>query len=218
MPGSRSTHERNGASDRIRRAGISLFKLHGYDGTSVRALAEAVGLEAASLYHHFPSKQEILYDIFERTMDDFLDGLQRVLGSNASFEERLRATVRFHVLFHIDRRDEAFISHSDLRSLTAANRRRIYAKRDLYETTLRDFLAAGVEAGVFETPDVALTTIAILTMCSSVADWFVDGGRLSAAEVAEAYADMTLRLLRPTAVRRSSGPSVTRKHLRRLSG
>jgi len=99
--------ERAGASERIRRAGITLFKARGYHVTSVRALAQVVGIEAASLYHHFPSKQEILCDIFDRAMDDLLEGLRRALSGATSLEDRLRAAVRFHVLFHIERQDEA---------------------------------------------------------------------------------------------------------------
>jgi AcrR family transcriptional regulator len=185
-----------GAAERIRSAGITLFKARGYHGTSVRALAHAVGIEPASVYHHYASKQDILYDIFGRTMDDLLNGLARALSGRASHEKRLRAAIRFHVLFHVDRQDEAFISHSELRSLIPANLQRITLKRDRYEILLRDFLADGKKAGAFEILDVKLTTIAILMMCSGVSDWFAKRGRLSGDDIAEAYTDMVLRLLR----------------------
>ena len=197
MPRSKSPRNREDASERIREASIALFKARGYHGTSVRALAEAVGVEAASLYHHFPSKQEILRDIFDRAMDDMLAGLERALGTTANHENRLRAVVRFHVLFHIERQDEAFISHSELRSLTAAHRKRTNAKRDRYESLLREFLRSGQKAGAFAIEDLRLTTIVILTLCSGVADWFTKHGRLSAAAVADAYAELVLRLVRP---------------------
>lgn len=199
--------DQDGASDRIRKAAITLFTARGYHGTSVRAIADLVRLEAASLYYHFPSKQEILYDIFNRTMDDLLEGLERALGGATGFEDRLRAAVRFHVLFHIERQDEAFISHSELRSLTSPNRRTINVKRDRYEAMLRALLAAGTTAGVFETRDVRLTTIAVLMMCSGVSDWFAERGRLTGAAVAGAYAEMVLRLLRPTAHSATKGLS-----------
>jgi AcrR family transcriptional regulator len=188
--------DRAGSSERIRGAGIFLFKTRAYHGTSVRALAQAVGIEAASVYHHFPSKQKILFDIFNRTMDDLLHGLELALSGATSYEERLRAAIRFHILFHVERQDEAFISHSELRSLTPSNRRRINVKRDRYEALFRAFLAAGKKAGSFEIADVRLTTIAILMMCSGVSDWFAKRGRLSGGAIADAYADMVLRLLR----------------------
>jgi len=134
--------DRAGAAERILSTATTLFKARGYHGTSVRDLAQAVGIEAASVYHYFPSKQKILYDIFNRAMDDLLDGLERALSGATSHEERLRAAKRFHILFHVGRQDEAFISHSELRSLTASNRRRITVKRDRYKASLRAFLAA----------------------------------------------------------------------------
>ena len=187
--------ERGGA-ERILKAAISLFTERGYHGTSMRSLALAARLEAGSLYHHFPSKQKILCAIFERTMNDVLAGIEGALESAAGVEDKLRAVVRFHVVFHIERQQEAFLSHSELRSLTAANRQRIVAKRDRYEERLRGLLAAGVEDGLFDIPDVRLATIAVLTMCSGVADWFAGDGPLSADTVADAYIEMIMRLLR----------------------
>ena len=187
--------DRDGASARIRQAAIALFRARGYHGTSVRELAQIVRIEAASLYYHFPSKQKILFDVFNRTMDDLLEGLRRALTRGASPEERLRAIVHFHVRFHVERQDEAFISHSELRSLTGSNLRRIIAKRDRYERTVRKLLSAGVRAGIFHISDVRLATIAILMMCSGVSDWFTERGRLDAATVADRYADMVLRVV-----------------------
>ena len=182
-------------SERILNAAIVLFKARGYHGTSVRELAQAVDIEPASLYYHYASKQAILFALFERIMDAVLDGLGGALASDAPPEEQLRSAVRFHVLFHIARQDEAFISHSELRSLSAPHRRRIIAKHDRYEAMIRTILTAGVRAANFEIPDVRLTSTAILVMCSGVADWFVGRNRLAADRVADQYADMVIRLV-----------------------
>jgi len=213
MLGTAATLHRQPASERIRRAAIALFNARGYHGTPIRALARIVRVEAASLYYHFPSKQEILTDIFVRVMDDLLEGLQDAIQTGSNAEERLRAVVRFHVLFHVDRQAEATISRSELRSLTPSNRRRIVAKRDRYETMLRTLLLDGVECGVFEIRDVPLTATAILTMCSGVSDWFSNQGRLTADALADAYADMVLQL-----VSRDGGLSSARLPSRRGSG
>jgi len=182
-------------AQRIRRAGVELFSRFGYHGTSMRALADAVNLEAASIYHHFPSKQDILADIFDRTMGELLGGMQGALGGAGSHSQRLVELVRFHVLYHVDRQQEAFISHSELRSLSPANRARINARRDDYERTLRLFLQSGVDACEFAIKDVPIMTIAILMMCSGVSDWFTDHGRLSGNQIAEEYTRLVLHLV-----------------------
>jgi AcrR family transcriptional regulator len=181
------------ASDRILQAATALFCERGYHGTSVRALTSVLRMEAPSLYYHFPSKQQILFAILDRTLDDLLAGLQAAVAAAEGPEKRLRAAVSFHVLFHTRRRQEAFVSHSELRSLTPPNLRRVVARRNEYERVFRDLLTAGVRKGVFRVPDVKLAAMAILTMCTGVALWFSDDGRLAPEAIADRYVAMILR-------------------------
>jgi TetR/AcrR family transcriptional regulator, cholesterol catabolism regulator len=196
MAKTKAATDRSGASERIRTAALALFKSHGYHGTPVREIAEAVHIETASLYYHFSSKQEILFDLIWRTLDAMLDGVQVAIASGSTPEERLRAAVRFHVLYHIARQDEAFVSHSELRSLSPANFKRVLVVRDRYEKIIRSLLTAGVRSGAFEIDDVRLASTAILMMCSGVSDWFAGQGRLTAVKVADHYANMVIRLVR----------------------
>ena len=159
----------------------------------MRTLARALRMEAASLYYHFKSKQEILFAILDRTLDDLLAGVGRAVASADGPEARLRAAVRFHVLFHTDSQREAFLSHSELRSLTQANLRLVLARRDEYERVFRGLLASGVRAGVFQVSDVRLTAMAILTMCTGVATWFAESGRLAPEAIADRYVEMIMR-------------------------
>jgi AcrR family transcriptional regulator len=186
-------HERVTAAERILRAAIVLFRERGYHGSSMRTLARRLRLEAASLYYHYPSKQDILFAILDRTLDELLAGVGRAVAAADGPEARLRAAVRFHVLFHTDSQHEAFVSASELRSLTAANLRLVLTRRDEYERVFRGLLAAGVRAGVFQVSDVRLTAMAILTMCTGVATWFSERGRLAPDAIAERYVEMILR-------------------------
>ena len=184
-----------GMRQRIYDAAIDLFAEKGFHGTSVRDLAQAVGVEAASLYHHFPSKQDLLRTMFDRFMDDILVMIRAAGVAPGSPSDRLAEVVRRHVLFHVARAREAFISHSELRSLTAVNRKRVIAKRDLYERMLRELLEAGVREGVFDVADIPVTATAILMMCSGVSDWYDPGGRLAAEAVVERHVDLVARLV-----------------------
>lgn len=180
---------------RIRAAAVALFRKRGYHGASMRELANAVQMEPASLYYHFPAKQALLVDLFDRTMDALIDGLRQSVAGHVGAEERLKAALRFHVRFHTDHRDEALVSHSELRALEPANLKRIVAKRDRYESLMRDLLTAGVDEGRFEIADVPLLAKAVLMMCSGVSDWFEAGGRLSPVDIAEGYLDMVMRMV-----------------------
>ncbi len=184
-----------GGAERIRKAAIKLFRERGYHGTSVRDLAQAVQMETASLYYHYASKQDILGALFDCTMDEMMAGVEQAAAGTGGAEQRLREAVRFHVEFHVARQDEAFISHSELRALSAQNLERVIVKRDRYEKFMRSVLVAGVEEGCFEIADVRVAATAILMMCSGVSDWFERSGRLSGAIVAEHYADLVVRMV-----------------------
>jgi AcrR family transcriptional regulator len=174
----------------------ALFRSRGYHGTPVRALASNLKMEAGSLYYHFPSKQQLLFDGFEQTMDELLAGLRDAVERESTAPRRLCAAVRFHVRYHTEHQSEAFVSHTEIRALTGRNRAAILEKRDEYEAMFRALIDAGVATGEFDVPDTGLTNIAILTMCSGVADWFSPKGRLDGAAVADRYAELVLRMVR----------------------
>jgi len=88
------------------------------------------------------------------------------------------------------------MSHSQLRSLTQANLRMVLTRRAEYERVFRGLLASGARAGVFQVADARLTAMAILTMCTGVATWFSNGGRLSPEAIADRYVEMILRTVK----------------------
>ncbi|HDR29594.1 MAG TPA: TetR/AcrR family transcriptional regulator, partial [Rhodovulum sp.] len=66
----------------------------------------------------------------------------------------------------------------------------IEALRKRYETELEDILRAGQAAGVFDLPDIKLSTLAVIAMLTGVTTWYRDAGRLSRERVAGLYWDM----------------------------
>src|SRR4029453_2222008 len=90
-----ATHERADAAERILKAAIALFRKRGYHGSSMRTLARALRMEAGSLYYHFASKQDILFAILDRTLDDLLDGVGRAVGAVDGPPARVPGAGRF---------------------------------------------------------------------------------------------------------------------------
>src|SRR3989442_5375726 len=113
-----AAHERVTASERILRAATALFRERGYHGSSMRTLARALRMAAASLYYHFASKQEFLFAILDRTLDDLLAGVGRAVAAGEGPEGRMRAARRFHTIFHTGIQHEAFFSGGKFRSCT----------------------------------------------------------------------------------------------------
>jgi AcrR family transcriptional regulator len=174
--------------EQIRRVGCQLLYQYGYSGMTMRQIAAHLKIKAASLYHHFPSKQDILFDVMFDTALQLMHGLLRIEKSIDDPREKLDTAIRWHVLFHTQKREEAFVSHSELRSLTPDNLRSVMRVRKDYDTVFTAILQRCEEAGLLPRRDTAVVRNAILTMCTATAGWFNPAGPLSAEDVADQIA------------------------------
>ena len=182
----------------IEDAASSLFHEHGYSGTSVRDIARAVDIQGASLYAHVASKQEVLWSIVERTASRFEAAADTVeAGDPGSIVfgpgVHLISLVRAHVGVVTDDIERASVFVHEWRALDRGRRDEIARRRDAYEARFRAAIANGIDTGTFGPVDPALTAAYILTALNGLVAWYSPDGRLSAREIADAYADLTLR-------------------------
>ena len=177
-------------------AAIVAMSEHGYHGTSVRDIADRAGMSSAALYHHFSSKQDLLFRITDRGMAGLVRRTEdALLASPSDPASRLRAIVRVHVLTHTENQQGSFIGNSEIRSLEPGNRAIVVAKRDQQKRIFDRVVLDGVERGVFTTPHPKEATMALITMCTAVAQWYRPDGALRPDEIAERYADLGLAML-----------------------
>ena len=193
--------------DTIRRVAIDLFYRKGYFATSISEIAAGSGIRKASLYHHYPSKEALLFHILQVTMDDLVDCLHARLEGVGDVEARMRAAVRSHVHFHLERQKETFIASSELRGLTEDHCRAIVDRRDAYERIFQAVIADGRDGGVFAPGDVKILSYAILTLCTAGASWFKPDGRLTVAEIATIYEDFIISGLKRAELAAGRGPA-----------
>ena len=178
---------------RVRAAALARFARSGYAAVSMREIAGDVGINAGALYNHFETKQALLAELMSRHMEDLIAAWEAESRRFADPAKALAGFVRFHIAYHVERRDEVFISYMELRNLEPENFRRIEGMRRYYEGFLRKILQAGVEAGRFTIPDVPVAAMAIIGMLTGVTTWFRSAGRLPAGTVTEIYVAMALR-------------------------
>jgi AcrR family transcriptional regulator len=178
--------------DTITGVAVDLFHQKGYFATSVSEIAGQCGIQKASIYHHYPSKENILFQIHKVTLEDLTGYLRGNLDGLADVEARMRAAVRSHVRFHLERQKETFIANSELRGLTREHYRDIVQKRDEYEQIFQQIIREGCDAGVFADVDVKILSYAILTLCNAGAIWFKPRGRMSVEAIAAIYETFVL--------------------------
>jgi len=179
--------------EQIRRVGCQLLYQYGYSGMTMRQIAAHLKIKAASLYYHFPSKQDILFDLMYDTASALMEGLLCIVDPDGVFDQdpraQLDAAIRWHVLYHTQKHEEAFVSHSELRSLTPENLRQILRVRQDYDTVFTNILLRCQESGVLPKRDTSVFRNAILTMCTATAGWFNPEGKLTAEQVADEIRD-----------------------------
>jgi AcrR family transcriptional regulator len=177
-------------------AAIVEMSEHGYHGTSVRDIAERAGMSSAALYHHFSSKQDLLFRITDRGIADLVRATEAALEASPDDPAaRLRAIVRVHILRHTEHRQGSFIGNSEIRSLEPENRAIVVSKRDQQARLFDSVIFDGLERGVFTTPYPKDASRAIITMCTAVAQWYRPEGPLRPEDIADRYADLSLAML-----------------------
>jgi len=179
--------------DRIRLEGAALFSRKGFNGTSMSELAEAVGITKSSLYHHFPSKQALLSEIIERTVNRVTPLVQEVADMDAPASERLRRATILHTLGAIEDRDAVACFTDEGRYLSPEFMADHVKKRDAYEQVFRELFEDGYASGEFVDQDFGVAVKAVLGMCNSVIRWYRPDGPRSAEEIAEEFARFAVR-------------------------
>ncbi|MCQ4158330.1 TetR/AcrR family transcriptional regulator [Roseomonas sp. GC11] len=177
----------------IRAAGLALIHRHGYEAMSLRQLAAEVGLQPASLYNHFPTKQALLHGLIHDHMEALLSSTAAALSAAAPDPlSRLRAFIAHHLLYHLEKKPEVFIANFELRALEGENLRAILALRRRYEMLLTDILEAGMAAGVLRPGDAQIAAYAILAMLTGACTWYRPEGRLTRGEIVRIHTDLIL--------------------------
>lgn len=181
---------------RITSAATTLIARHGFAAVTMRQIAAEVGVQAGALYLYTPDKQTLLFDLMRAHMEELLDAAA-AQDFSGSPEAALEAFTRFHIAFHLDRAEPVFVAYMELRSLTPENFEALERLRKRYEETLTAILRRGAADGVFDVPDPAVTTRALIAMLTGLTTWFRDGGRLTRDEIADLYWPMVRGAVRP---------------------
>src|SRR6266700_5365993 len=118
-------------------AAVQLFAEYGYHAAPLRDIARIVGIQAASIYHHYPNKQSLLIEIMETSMQRLNTALEHILTQYDDPQKRLYAAITSHIRLHTTYKDEFFIIDTEIRALEGEGRGYILSLRDRYESLLQ---------------------------------------------------------------------------------
>jgi TetR/AcrR family transcriptional regulator, cholesterol catabolism regulator len=126
----------------ILRTAARLFQQRGYDATSMNDVAAALKLSKGGLYHHFQSKDEILFEIMNHAMEITQQRVINPVRGIGDPEERLRQLIRLHIEVVLSPQDrEITVMLHENHPLPPSLRKRINARKKEYVHFLEKLLA-----------------------------------------------------------------------------
>ena len=135
--------------DEIYAVAASLFRKRGYVASTMRDIAELVGIEPSSLYSHIKSKEEILITICTSCAQEFDEGMQKILDSNESNPDKIEALIDLHLDIAHNKPSSVTVFDDEWRHLPENELELFLTKRNKYETNFKSILKDGMNNGDF---------------------------------------------------------------------
>jgi AcrR family transcriptional regulator len=186
--------------ERVMEAALQMFLHRGYGGTSMKSLAQELGVSAPALYWYFPSKEDLYVEVFETSMTDFVKHVEQSITEDHPVL-KLGQMVRAHVSWQLQRSeaarafDQTMASRARTDEIPTERLQNIHRMEQEYGRLFRRVLTEGKEQGVMVLDDVKTTSFAILTLCEYVHTWYRPDGELSVTAVANRYETMVRRMV-----------------------
>lgn len=179
----------------ILRTAARLFQERGYDATSMNDVAAELKLSKGGLYHHFQSKDEILFHIMSHALDITEERVINVVRRVSGAEERLRELIRLHIEVVLSEEDrEITVMLHENHPLPTGLRRKINARKKDYIHFVENLVAdaqrqRGSTTGV--TPRAA--ALALVGMINWIYQWYKPSGALAGGDIVRQYTDIFFR-------------------------
>ncbi|WP_066016025.1 TetR/AcrR family transcriptional regulator [Endozoicomonas atrinae] len=180
------------AKGRLLKSAARLFRTNGYERTTVRDLAKDIGIQSGSLFHHYPSKQEILRSVVEETILLNIETMKLSLSLNQDVRHRLYGLILCELQsILVDNGAEMAVLVYEWRGLSDENQSEILKLRDEYERLWIDVLEEAREQNLIVIPPAMLRRLLTGSISWSI-NWFKPDGDLSLEALAEMILSMAL--------------------------
>jgi AcrR family transcriptional regulator len=176
----------------ILRTAARLFQQQGYDATSMNDVAAALKLSKGGLYHHFQSKDEILFDLMDHALDITQERVINPVRDIADPEERLCRLIRLHIDVVLSVRDrEITVMLHENHPLPPSLRRRINARKKDYVHFVENLIAEVQRARQSKgTVSSRAAAFALLGMINWIYQWYRPEGTLQQEDLVRQYTEI----------------------------
>lgn len=183
--------------EQVIRSAAELFKEKGYAASSMRDLAQKLGIEAASLYSHIKSKEEILQTLCFDMAADFRESLEKVEQQNVTAREKLSLGIIGHVNVMARDLTASAVFMNEHRHLSNPHLRDFLLLRINYINRFKSIIEEGVEKGEFKKNiDTKLAVMTLFSSLNWMPMWYSPEGSIEPKELGQQLADMLVNGLK----------------------
>lgn len=175
-----------------------VFARKGYEGASMRDIAEACGISKSLLYHHFTSKEEIYSRVAVGATKELYQFVVDHVPTDAAPSEKIRAFMTATAEYFRRHRWAWIASTTAFWNDPERHRQKErLTRRDRYEKYLRELIQEAIDAGEIRDVDVAMTGRMILSTLNWMHRWYNPGMPMKPEQIADVYYDLVFNGLRP---------------------
>jgi AcrR family transcriptional regulator len=171
---------------------LEMMRNFGYQGTSMREIASALNIEAASLYNHIKSKEEILRDTCFDLGNQLILAQQEVNDIYFNAVEKIGMLVKNHIRILTSDLNAGWVFIHEWRNLSATHRKEFIALRDNYEAGIIEILLQGENEGFFNEVNNKFAALTLLSTLNWVVEWYKPQGDMSPEQIAEKLTEFIL--------------------------
>jgi AcrR family transcriptional regulator len=165
------TGKNNSKKEVIIRQAASLFKSKSYTASTMRELAEFVGVEAPSLYNHIGSKSELLQEICFKIGNEFTEQIDKIKNDTGTTIEKIEAVIRFHIKAMAENFDEVYVANHEWKHLEEPYLTDFLNIRRNYERSLMIFIETGIAAKEIKPVNSYVAVLTILSAVRGIEFW-----------------------------------------------
>jgi AcrR family transcriptional regulator len=161
-----------GKKEVILEAAALLFRDRGYSATSMRDLAQAVHLQASSLYNHISGKQDILREICFRNAQRYREGMKAVENQGGTPAQRIEELIALHLQIATEDTTSITAFNDEWRHLEEPALSEFVQLRKDYEARFKHIIEQGIADGSFQQVDPNYALYTLLSALRWVYDWY----------------------------------------------
>ncbi len=188
--------EKMSRKEQVIRKAAELFRDHGYAATSMRDLANALGIEAASLYSHIKSKEEILQSLCFEMAELFRASLEKVENQDISYTEKLRLGIRGHIEVMSKDLIASAVFMNEHRHLSQPYLRDFLLMRINYINRFKKIIEGGIKHGEFGGIDTKLAVMTLFSSLNWMPNWYDPSGIINPTDLGDQLAGMLIEGLK----------------------